>query len=417
MKAHYEKIIALCCFLLIFCNVGLASTSFNVYQPYIVAIPGIGDSAGSIIIGVRTFMSLLCMFVVVRYYELVDCRLGSFIACLFTAVSMLVYGFAQSFPAFCVAAGLGGIGYGLGGMVCTTYLINRWFKTDVGSAIGVAAVGSGVASIVVPACAAFIIEAFSLSMSFWCESILALIIGIITYALLRNKPSDIGLEPYVNPKWVERHADEVVHEEGKQDVPVDHGVHLPAGARNVFIIACVFVGAVSVSAPTFLSVLLVSEGFAHQFAALMLSVSGLVLTVGKGVMGRLFDLLGGALGSMISLMAFVAGIVLLILGCGGNELLVWAGCIVYAFGLAIGSTGIPIWSIDLSLPEERVRVVRTFQTGYAFGGFIFSFVPGIVKDLAGSYIYSYLMMIVMLVVALAIIEAMYRRYHRMHADA
>lgn len=411
IRAHYEKVIALCCFLLIFCNVGLASTSFNVYQPYIVALPGIGDSAGSAIIGVRTFLSLVCMFVVVRFYQLVDYRRGACIACLFTAVSMVVYGFAGSFPAFCFAAALGGIGYGLGGMVCTTYLINRWFKTDVGTAIGIAAVGSGVASIVVPACAEWVIRSFSLAASFWLEAVLAVVIAAACYALLRDKPSDLGLEPYVNPKWVERHADDVVHAEGGADVPVDHGVHLPPRARVLFVGACVLVGAVSVSAPTFLSVLLVSEGYGHQFAALMLSVSGFVLTVGKGAMGRLFDLLGGVWGTVIAFAAFIAGLVLLILGSGGNAALVWAGCIVYAFGLAIGSTGIPIWSLNLSTPAERVRTVRTFQTGYAMGSFAFSFVPGILKDVLGSYVVSYVMMTAMLVVALVLIVCIYARYH------
>lgn len=412
IRAHYEKVIALCCFLLIFCNVGLASTSFNVYQPYIVALPGVGDAAGSAVIGVRTFMSLVCMFLVVRYYQLVDCRAGSFIACLFTAASMVAYGFAQSFPALCVAAALGGVGYGLGGMVCTTYLINRWFKTDVGSAIGIAAVGSGVASIAVPATAEWVIRTFSLATSFWAEAILAVLIGVVTFALLRNNPKDIGLRPYVNPKWVEQHADEVAQAADGASVPVDHGVDLPVAARRLFLFACVIVGAVCVSAPTFLSVFLVSQGFGHQFAALMLSVSGLVLTFGKGAMGKLFDVLGGLRGTVIALGAFIAGLVILVLGAGGNELLVWIGCVVYAFGLAIGSTGIPIWSLHFSTPENRVKTVRAFQTAYAFGSFAFSFVPGALKDAVGTYVVSYGLMVGMLAVAIAVIAWVYARYHR-----
>lgn len=413
MKAHYERVIAFCCFLLNFCNVGLASTSFNVYQPYIVALPGVGDSAGSVIIGVRTFLSLLCMFVVVRYYQLVDYRHGAFFASLATAASMLIYGFATNFPLLCVAAALSGIGYGLGGMVCATYLINRWFKTDVGTAIGIAAVGSGVASIVIPACAEWVIRNFGLNVSFWLESALAFAIAFLVFALLRDKPSELGLEPYVNPKWVERHQDDVVHAEGGGDVPIDHGVHIPAHARAVFVVACTFVGSVCVCAPTFLSVLLVSEGFDHQFAALMLSVSGLVLTVGKAAMGKLFDVLGSVRGTLIAFTAFILGLALLVSGTAGSQTLVLAGCITYAFGLAIGSTGIPIWSLNLSTPAERVNLVRTFQTGYAAGGFAFSFVPGILKDVVGSYVVSYDIMIGMLVAALVIILGVYRRHQKM----
>ena len=58
LKQHYEKVICACCFLLLFTNVGLASTSFSVYQPYLVELPGVGHSGGSIVISIRTFISV-----------------------------------------------------------------------------------------------------------------------------------------------------------------------------------------------------------------------------------------------------------------------------------------------------------------------------------------------------------------------
>ena len=407
---HYHWVVAFCCFLLVFCNVGLPSTSFNVYQPYIVALPGVGDSAGSIVITVRTFVSLLCMFAVARYYEILDCRLGAALASAFTVACLVLFGFADTFPLLCIASALGGVGYGLGGMVCTTYLINRWFKTDVGTAVGIAAVGSGVASIIIPVCAEWIIRVFSLSISFWAEALLAAIIGALIFALLRNQPSDLGMEAYVNPKWMERHQDEVVHGSDGVDVPVDHGVSLPAGPKRAFILVTMIVGATCVSAANFLGVFLVSGGYDHTFAALMLSVCGLVLTIGKFGMGRIFDGLGGLGGSVIALVAFIAGMTLLCMGASGNVALIWAGTILFAFGLSIGSTGIPIWSLHFSTPEERVKTVRTFQLGYAAGSFLFTMVPGVLKDLVGSYVASYVIMTAMMAVALVIIVAIYRKY-------
>ena len=407
---HYHWVVAFCCFLLVFCNVGLPSTSFNVYQPYIVALPGVGDSAGSVVITVRTFVSLLCMFAVARYYELLNCRLGAAIASVFTVACLLLFGFADSFPLLCVASALGGVGYGLGGMVCTTYLIHRWFRTDVGTAVGIAAVGSGVASIVIPVCAEWLIRTFSLSVSFWAEAALAAAIGALTYALLRDNPSDLGMEPYVNPKWVEKHQDEVVHVASGADMPVDHGVSLPAGPHRAFIFVTMVIGATCVSSANFLGVLLVSEGYDHAFAALVLSTCGLVLTCGKFGMGRIFDIFGGLRGSVIALVTFIIGMVLLCLGAAGNVTLVWVGVVIYAFGLSIGSTGIPIWSLHFSTPEERVKTVRTFQLGYAAGSFLFTMVPGVLKDLVGSYVVSYVIMTAMMAVALTIIVVVYNKY-------
>ncbi len=432
LAAHYHWVVAFCCFLLMFCNVGLPSTSFSVYQPYIVALPGIGDSAGSIIIGVRTFVSLLCMFAVVRYYQLLDCRIGSLIACLCAAVSMLLFGLASTFPAFCVAAAVGGAAYGFGGMVCTTLVINRWFSAKVGTAVGIAAVGSGVASIVIPVCAEWMIRNLSLSVSFWCEAVIALVIGVLTFMLLRDKPSQMGLEAYTEgdaPSEVatsEDAADEnatasnsatpegesaqpASASESATPAPASTGHKLTKRQYAIFIFGMALVGSVCVGAPAFLAVFLVQAGHDHAFAALALSVMGLVLTVGKFATGRIFDLLGDRRGTIISFTCFISGLVLICVGASGDGVLVWLGTILFAFGLAIGSTGIPIWSLHLSLPEERVATVRSFQLGYAAGGFVFTLLPGIIRDLTGTYLVSYVLFALMAALALAIVLVVYAR--------
>ena len=52
MKQNYPKIISACCFLFLFVNVGMPSTSFSVYQPYLVQL--VGDSGGALVLSVRT---------------------------------------------------------------------------------------------------------------------------------------------------------------------------------------------------------------------------------------------------------------------------------------------------------------------------------------------------------------------------
>ncbi|MGI6591457.1 MAG: MFS transporter [Eggerthellaceae bacterium] len=408
MKQHYEKIITLCCFLLMFCNVGLPSTSFSVYQPYIVALPGIGDSAGSIIIGVRTFVSLICMIFVGRFYARLDCRLGCFIAALCTGTGLLLFGWASTFPGFCLAAAVCGMGYGLGGMIGCTLLINRWFKTDVGTAVGVAAVGSGVANIIIPLAAEQIINAISLSVSFWLEGLLAYAIGAVAFLLLRNRPADIGLKPYINPQAKAAYEAE---KKAQKPVKVDTGVSLPKPAFRVFFFAMMLVGAICVAAPTFISVLLVSEGFDHTFAAAMISVTGISLTVSKFCTGRLFDKLGAIRGTIISLGTFTVGLALLCVAASGNVAVAVIGIICYGAGVAVGSVGIPVWSLHLSTPEERGDIVRQFQVGYATGSFLFNLVPGVLMDVAGSYVISYAIMTAMSLTAMFIVVSIYSRYH------
>jgi len=76
VKSHYEKIIVACCFLSLFVNIGLNSTSFAVYQPYIVSMPGIGDAAGSIILSTRILVSAVATMLVNRFYDFLEARVG-----------------------------------------------------------------------------------------------------------------------------------------------------------------------------------------------------------------------------------------------------------------------------------------------------------------------------------------------------
>ena len=200
MVRGYEKIICACGFLFLFANVGLPSTAFSVYQPYLVDLPGVGDAGASLIISVRMALSLAAMFVVDRYFERLDCRLGIALACASTAAGFALYAAASAcgwgLAGFFAGAALAGFGYGFGGMAAITLLAGRWYRTRVGTAVGVASLGSGVSSIVLPPLVLMLIEGASLSLAFAVEAVLALAIAAAVWALVRNRPADLGLLPH-----------------------------------------------------------------------------------------------------------------------------------------------------------------------------------------------------------------------------
>ncbi|MDU5612889.1 MAG: MFS transporter, partial [Slackia sp.] len=175
MNAHYEKVIVACAFLTLFVNIGFPSTSFNVYMPYVVG--EVGDVGGSLVLALRTLASMGAVIVVDRYFHLFDLRVGLALGFAFTATGFVVYGFASSLPVFLVGGVVTGLGYGLGGMVGVTMLIRRWYASGFSGAIGLASVGSGVASVIVPICAVHLIEGLSLSISFRIQAFVALVIG------------------------------------------------------------------------------------------------------------------------------------------------------------------------------------------------------------------------------------------------
>lgn len=397
MAIHrYDRVIALCCFMFVFANVGLASTAFSVHQPYLVAMEGIGDTGGSLILSARTLTSFVAMLVVDRYYNLLDVRRGVTIACVFTGAGFAVYSIAATLPVFFAGAFLLGLGYGLGGMVAMTYLANRWFATGVGTVVGFASMGSGLASIVMPLIVVRIIEAASLSTAFLVEGAICCAIGIIVLALLRNRPSDIGLEAHVGKQGKTRRAHEMKP--------------APRWERILLMAAMVGVGIMSCCGITYLSVLATSSGIDPLFAALLVSIAGIALTVAKFVTGELFDHLGAPRASAVMFAFVIAGYALCCFAGTQSAVVMVSGAVLMGAGLSLGSVGVSVWSIDLSDPGNRAQHIKNFQVAYALGGFIANTLPGIVKDIAGTYVISYAAIIIVVVITATIILRFYRVY-------
>jgi MFS family permease len=406
MKAHYEKIITLCCFLFVFTNMGLISTSFGVYQPYIVRI--VGDTGAMTVLAVRTLTSLISMVFVDRYYRLFDCRLGVSLATFCTAAALILYGFSSTLPLFLIGAVFGGMGYSLGGMVGMTMLTRRWHRDHIGSAVGFASVGSGIAAILVPIVAVRIIENVSLQASFLSEGALALTMGLLMLVFLRNGPADVH---ETNAGANTPQASTGDKPEAKASiVPQALGSSLAPYERRTLIAAMVCVGAMSVGGPSYLTVYLSETGMNPVSAATLLSTLGLCLTISKYGTGKLFDAVGTRRGSAIVFSCAIAGLAgLLAEGLGVTGIAVPA-VVAYGVGLALGTVGVSVWSLEFSNPANIAKSIKNYQVAYAFGGFLANTYPGPLKELTGSYFSTYALMLMGAIFATAIVVGVYAKY-------
>ena len=172
--------------------------------------------------------------------------------------------------------------------------------------------------------------------------------------------------------------------------------------------AMVGVGVFCCCGITYLSVLATSSGFDPVFAATLVSTAGITLTIAKYACGKLFDKLGAARASGIMFAAGFAGFALCCFAGAGSATVMLAGAALVGTGLSLGTVGISVWSLDMSAPHERSRQIKNFQVAYALGGFIANTLPGIVKDLVGTYIVSYAAMCVIVVLCAIIVLRFYR---------
>lgn len=404
MKAHYEKVITLCCFLFIFTNLGLISTSFGVYQPYIVRI--VGDTGAMTVLAVRTLISLVAMMFVDRYYRLLDCRLGISLATFCTAAALIIYSFSNTLPLFLTGAVLGGMGYSLGGMVGMTMLTRRWYRNHIGGAVGFASVGSGVAAILVPIVAVRIIENVSLQASFLSEGVIALATGTLMLIFLRNGPTD-AYETDIGASALQASAES---ESEDTAAPQSLGSCLAPHERRALIAAMVCIGTMSVGGPSYLTVYLSETGMSSVLAATLLSTLGLCLTISKYGTGKLFDAVGTRRGSSIAFACAIAGLVGLLAQGLGITGAAAPAVIAYGAGLALGTVGVSVWSLEFSNPANMAKSIKNHQVAYAFGGFLANTYPGPLKELTGSYLSTYVLLLMGAIFAAAIVASIYAKY-------
>lgn len=402
MKKHYEKVITLCCFLFLFTNVGLTSTSFNVYQPYIIAADGVGDVGGSLTLSIRTLTSLLTIIFVDRYYHALDVRLGVFLASLMTTAGFVIYGFAGNLGGFVAGAVFAGAGYGLGGMVGMTLLISRWFDHGLGGAVGFASLGSGFASILVPLAAVRIIEGQSLQLSFRLEALLALALGLLVFALLRNRPSDVNAEV--------KQKNAAKGEPGNRENERAGNPEIPPRHRKILLAAMMCVGCMSVGGDTYYSVLLTTNGFDPHFAAFTLSLLGFALTASKMITGKMFDRFGVERSSSLVFLTLIIGFACsCFTPCGSSALGLFAALLI-GWGTALGTVGLSVWSLQLADPTNREKSIKNAQVAYSLGGFLINAIPGPLRVATGTYVSTYLILFAMAVFASVTVVSIYKRY-------
>ena len=186
----YSWVICMACMLLIICTMGTCTNAFSVYLPYIEE-HGLTASAGSMILSIRCFFSLVGMLLVPLFYRHLSQRMGMTLTCLMAAAAFLIYSMANSALVYYCAAAVAGLAYGLGSLIPVSIVLNHWFATGRGFALGLCTAGTGISTICFPPLITLITEHFSLQTAFFAEGIFILCAAVLIWSFVipRRKPT------------------------------------------------------------------------------------------------------------------------------------------------------------------------------------------------------------------------------------
>lgn len=411
MKAQpYRFTICALSTVMVFVCVGLVSNAFSICLPFIIKVHGFSNTQISLLATMKSVTSLLAMFAADRYYGRLGLKKRIALAMLSASLSFFIYGISSTPLLYCAASALSGISYAMGGMIPASLLIRQWFPLKPAAALGIAASGSGIGSVLGPVTLLFLIENFGLSSAFLAQALAVAAVTLPIVALIReNTPEHTGIET----ASVEDFPETEVSSGSSRDCI--HGgtlLHNRLSRREQLRILCgsFLIGVLGLTGFNYLSLLYTSAGHSAATVSFFLSLMGILLIAGKCSFGWIADRAGSFRTAALFCLFLCIGQLLCCFAPQSGRLLFGITFLFLGMGLALASVGLSIMASDFCQVGNYATVLKNYQLSYALGGLVSSAVPGMLADRTGSYLPSYILFFILSIALFLFIIPVYRRH-------
>ena len=397
-KIHYGWFVCLVCTGVMFSALGLTSTAFSVFLPYLIKAAHLTNTEGGLIPTIRPIVSMIIVFFSDQSYRKFGMRYSLVLGCLSLACAYLFFSFA-SLPFYMIAAMFAGVSYALGGMLTISLLIHAWFDSDRGMAIGFCSAGSGLASFIVPPVVTAIIEKYSVREALIVPAIFAVVIAVLTILVVRDKPEDKGLQPYRNDKAESKKKTATNFEEGTENKFI----------WNTSIVAVFLMGVVGYGMIQNQGLLYTTSGQSPMFVSMIISLCGIIVMIIKPIYGKVMDQIGAYKANFLFLSVLLAGGILSTMADTRSKVIAICATICLGISLPIASVGPSLYANDIGGKEKHAKILKIYQLAIPIGQIIVGPLPGILADKTGSYVAGYIFMTGVAVAAFILIQLAYSR--------
>lgn len=377
-KNPYRFVICGCSMALVFISIGLLSNSFPAYYPFIIHERHFTNTQTGLLTTMRTVVAALSMLMADRYYRRLNVRMGVAITLSVTTAAYFIYAFSDSLFCYYLAAGMTGIGYGIGGMMPASLLIKRWFRTKTASAMGVASTGSAIASIIGPSLITYMVNHVGLARAFLMEALFLLAVSVLIFILVRNEPENSN-----------DHASANDCNKNERMNPSCPRTDTISGLQICMIGISGLIGTLGVTAFGSLSLLYTTAGKPMNELAPCLSALGLFLMMGQLLYGWITDHIGHWQAAAFAGTSWALGFFLCSMAESASTLLILLTFLVLGIGCSLSTVAFTILATDFSRPECYTSVLKNYQAAYSAGGLVSSLLPGLIADWTGSYVPAY----------------------------
>lgn len=314
---------------------------------------------------------------------------------LFAGTAFVGFAFMHSLLAYYLFYFMQTVGYVSAGPVPNQVLVSHWFSRMRGRAMGLAYVGIGLGGAVAPVLTEFLIRAIGWRQAMLVMGAVILLgLSVLTLALVKNRPADIGLYPDGDAAPVVRQADSGAA-----------GTHLRAAMRTrafwmILLASLMSIGAVG-GVIQHLQLYLRDQQFSPEQAARVASFLLTASILGRVTMGYLADRFSRKYVMLAACTMIAAGIGVLYFSTATSTVYLFA--FIFGFGMGADYMLIPLMTAECFGLKALGRLMGVILATDAVAQALAPVLVGRIYDLQRSYDWGFALLGCMAVVgALAV---------------
>lgn len=387
-KSYRQWVVMIGCCVIMFYGQGLASNLFSAFVTPIAEHLGLSVAQMSSVSSMIMIAPLVSIIVANYVYKCGYIRSFTYIFCILMGVGYILLARAQSLMFCYLAAMFIGFGFGAGVIIPISILLTKWFDKNRGLAFGIVTASSGMANTIMSPITNSLLKHFGLTNTLYFHGVTIIALGSLAIFMIKDRKEDLQEN---------RNSEEIVN------------IKDLLKTRKYW---CLAVGAVVVGG-TLMTVInqfpsfLIANGYSRTFSAMLFSLFGIFMIIGKIVYGKIIDWLGSRRSTIYIYVFWFLGIASTLF-VGKFEVMPYVFVVLIGLGSPIGTMALPIWTSDFFDGKNYSTAFSSITFIQYIGISLCLFIMGLLTDMTGSYTSGFVFFLVIIVYAFLVIMSCYR---------
>ena len=373
-KIYYGWIVAFAGFLMIGLSVGIQTNCNVAFLKPMSESLGLEISQIALNTTLQTLAMIPCYIVIPKILKKISYRKMALFSGLGYILFKLLFTFSQSlWQLYLLSVMIGFCLPGIGFMMVNS-LIDGWFRERKGLALGIVATGAGVSGAIFLPIITRTIELHGWRAGSLFQIVLIVIMLAVSLLLIRDTPDSVGLKP--------------LGEGSEAPVLKKRGYTMKQVTRMpafyLLLIGVFFLSLVGLGIQPYLMASLGEAGYQAMFASKIVSMILIVATVGKIILGTVFDRYGTKYCGVFIGGCFILSLLLLLV-VDQNNWLAYLFALVFGITYTTLSIPIPYLIMELFGSKEFTQIYGGALIVSSLGSTVGSILTGLIHDYVGSY--------------------------------